>query len=47
MVQEGSDLKYRQALNDRATEFELKVITLDTEIQRLQRQMNNFKGTGR
>ncbi len=46
MVQEGSDLKYRQALNDRATEFELKVITLDTEIQRLQRQMNNFKGTG-
>ena len=46
MVQESSDLKYRQALNDRATEFELKVITLDTEIQRLQRQMNNFKGAG-
>jgi tetratricopeptide (TPR) repeat protein len=46
MVQEGSDLKYRQALNDRATEFELDVIALDTDIQRLQRQIDNLTGKG-
>jgi hypothetical protein len=46
MVQEGSDLKYRQALNDRATEIELEVITLDTEVQRLQRQLDNLTGKG-
>jgi hypothetical protein len=44
LVQESSDLQYRQKLNDQATELELQVIESDAEILRLRRQLESFGG---
>ncbi len=42
LVQESSDLQYRQKLNNQAIEIELQVIEADNAILRLQRQLANF-----